>query len=470
MVLQAGMNVPIWGDAGTNEVVTVEFAGQKKQAVADAQGKWRLCFDPLPVCCEPRTFTLTSSLNGQAIVLTNVLVGEVWLGSGQSNMQGPASHYTNRDERLSLNVEAGPYAQIRLCVPGRPWMESSPAKLRSFSAQLFSFGLELQRKLQTPVGLLLGAHSGSPSGQWISPSVLNEDPACREEVQQHAARLKGVAGKAPPPGKGKPEGGVELMGVHYRNKIEPFIPYAIRGVLWDQGESGTAVPGVSQYALMGALIRGWRKAWGFDFDFLYVQKPSGGGCAWDETDPVTRGAQPLAALPASVPAEWQYRDDYLRMMAYPRAFMVTTSDLDSGVHPANKSGYGARGARVALGAVYGKPREYYGPLYRSHRVEEGKIVIEFNHVGQGLMFRGGSLPGGSVMGQLQGFAIAGTDRKYMWADATIEGETVVLSSARVPHPVAACYAWASVHPWANLFNKDGLPAMPFRTEPPRKAR
>jgi sialate O-acetylesterase len=232
-------------------------------------------------------------------------------------------------------------------------------------------------------------------------------------------------------------------------------------VLWDQGESGTAIQSVDQFTLMGALIRGWRNEWGQgDFPFLYVQKPSGGGCAWDLDDPTTKQASKFAPLPKAVPptSAGLYRELHIRIMNHPNTAMVIATDLGSGIHPVNKSGYGDRACRVALGMVYGKKIEYYGPLYASNKIEGDKVIVKFTHTGQGLAFKHGQ--------KLQGFAIAGEDKQFRWADAVIEGEgdTVIVSSAEVKKPLAVRYAWNGDHPWANLFNKDGLPALTFRTD------
>ena len=177
---------------------------------------------------------------------------------------------------------------------------------------------------------------------------------------------------------------------------------------------------------MGALIRGWRKEWGQgDFPFIYVQKHSGGGCAWDTSNPVTSQGEPFAALPKDVPNDGQYIETHVRIMNYPQTAMAISSDLGSGIHPSNKSGYGQRAAAVALGMVYGKPVEYYGPVYASHTVDGNKVRVKFTHVGKGLAVRHSD--------KLQGFAIAGEDRKFHWADALIEGDTVVLSSGERRH-------------------------------------
>jgi sialate O-acetylesterase len=256
----------------------------------------------------------------------------------------------------------------------------------------------------------------------------------------------------------KPRGPGKI-GDLYAAHIAPVVPYAIRGVLWDQGESGTAVPEIDQFSMMGALIRGWRNAWGQgEFPFLYVQKPSGGGCAWDQENPVTRMANDFAAQPAATnkDTDGNYRALHIKIMQHPNTAMVTASDLGSGVHPANKSGYGRRACRVALGFVYGRDVEIYGPVYESHAVEGNTIRVRFDHVGQGLAVKHADT--------LQGFEIAGNDSVFHWADAEIDGDTVVLSSPRVTKPVHVRYGWARNHPWANLFNKDGLPALTFSTK------
>jgi sialate O-acetylesterase len=211
---------------------------------------------------------------------------------------------------------------------------------------------------------------------------------------------------------------------------------------------------------VGALIGGWRKAWGQgDFPFLYVQKPSGGGCAFDYTQPMNRLAEKFAPLPGNVPgapaADYSH-EVFARIMKYPNTHMVISSDLGSGIHPPNKSGYGARALQVALATAYGKKNEYLGPMYASHAIDGAAVTLTFTHTGKGLAFVNGDA--------LQGFMIAGEDKKFVWADAAIKGDHVVVSSAKVPHPSAVRYAWSGTFPWANLFNQDGLPAQPFRTD------
>jgi sialate O-acetylesterase len=477
MVLQRDAAVPIWGTAAPNEKVTVKFRDQEKTTTADKNGKWSVKFDALKAG-GPDKLTVTGT---NTITLDDVLVGEVWVGSGQSNMQGNVGGYTKGDPELA-KLAAGTYPKIRLSTSGGKWQESNEKSINGFSAILFAFGVGLQRDLDVPVGLMVGAVGGTPSGYWLSDESYRSDEPCKAVVKKfaetydfekakaaHAEALKKweVAaeqakkdGKNPP---GKPQAPVAAgestgkIGNLYAAHIRPMQPYGIRGVLWDQGESGTAINGVDQYTLMGALIRGWRSEWAQgDFAFIYVQKPSGGGCAWDPADPVTNQGEKFAPLPKVVPNDGAYRETHVRIKDYPNTFMATSSDLGPGIHPTNKSGYGMRSARVALGGVYGKKVEIYGPVYKAHKVDGEKVRVSFNHSGQGLAFKHGD--------KLQGFALAGADGKFEWADAVIEGNEVVLSTAKVTKPIAVRYAWANQHPWANLFNKDGLPALPFRTD------
>jgi sialate O-acetylesterase len=480
MVLQRDLSTPIWGTAAPGEKVTVQFCDQTKSTEAGKDGKWLLKLDALKAG-GPDQLTVRGN---NTITLDDVLVGEVWVGSGQSNMDGSVKGYTQGDEVLAKAAEAAPYARIRLIRGRGTWQEATPANVNGFSALLFAFGLRLQQELDVPVGLMLGAVGGTPSGFWLSEQAYNADAACREVVKKFAAtysfdeqqkKYEAALAKwekdadaakkdnkkppAKPQAPRKAGEAARKIGNLYEAHIRPLIPFGIRGVLWDQGESGTAITGVDQYTLMGALIRGWRAEWGQgDFPFLYVQKPSGGGCAFDPANPVTSKASPFAPLPAQVPniQAGSYRENHIRIMRYPHTAMVTASDLGSGVHPTNKSGYGARAARVALGMVYGHKVEVYGPLYQGLQVEGDKVRIKFTHTGQGLVFSHGD--------KLQGFAVAGDNKVFHWADAVIDGDTVVVSSPKVAKPVAVRYAWGTEHPWANLFNKDGLPALPFRTD------
>ena len=484
MVLQREMPVPVWGTAAAGEKVIVKFRNQEKTAVADDKGNWMVKLDALKAG-GPDVMTVAGA---NTLTLDDVLVGEVWVGSGQSNMDMQVSSYV-KDDGVLAKMAAGTYPKLRLIRSGNPgWNEAVPANIEKTSALLFSFGLPLQQKLDVPVGLMVGAVGGTPSGYWLSEEAYANDAACKEVVAKYAAtysfedaqkRVEGETvkydqakaewdklSKEEQKGKNAPRKPAPALkagecsakvGNLYAAKIKPFMPFAIRGVLWDQGESGTAIQGVDQYTLMGALIRGWRKEWSQgDFPFIYVQKPSGYGCAWDPSDPVTDKANKFTALPQAVPNDGAYRELHIKIMQYPNTAMVISSDLGPNTHPTNKSGYGSRACRVALGLVYGQKIEYYGPVYQSSKIDGNKVIVSFTHVGQGLAFKNGE--------RLQGFAIAGKDKQFVWADAAIVADTVVVSSDKVAEPAFVRYAWSEQDPWANLFNKDGLPALSFRTD------
>jgi sialate O-acetylesterase len=295
MVLQREMPVPIWGTADPGEKVTVSFRDQKKETTADEDGKWSIKLDPLKVG-RPGKLTVAGKTT---LVLSDVLVGEVWLGSGQSNMSRSVSRFAAGDAVLAAMAKAGPYPDLRLYKGD--WKIAAADDIGGFSAIMFAFGVPLQKELDEPVGLIVGAVSGTASGRWLSPEMLLDDPGLKKLLEsdesgktlldeikaypitlakwEEAARQAEADGK-PVPEKPQPPGHIGDLHARF---IEPVVPYAIRGVIWDQGEHGMGVPGVyHQFPVMHALIRGWRKAWGQgDIPFLCVQKPSGGGCAWD---------------------------------------------------------------------------------------------------------------------------------------------------------------------------------------------
>lgn len=491
MVLQRGMAVPVWGTAAPGEKVTVEFSGQSKTATADDKGAWSVKLDALKASAEPRTLTIGSRK------IDDVLVGDVWIGSGQSNMDMVVASYTKDDPVLDEAAkQTYPHLRLLRKDANATWEQATPETNPKFSALLFSFGFPLQKELGVPVGLMVGAVGGTPSGFWLSEEMYRSDAASAAAVKAFAptykydelvaryavdkakfdeefAKWKVSAdaakkeGKEParPPRAPQPVGkagetNFGKVGQLFEQYIRPYVGYGIKGVLWDQGESRTNIVGVDQVTLMGALIGGWRKAWGQgDFPFLYVEKPSGGGCAFDYSQPMNRLAEKFAPLPKTIPnnPDMQYSHVvFEQIMKYPNTHMVISSDLGNGIHPPNKSGYGARAVQVALAVAYDKGNEYLGPQLASHSISSGKVTLKFNHSGKGLAFKNGD--------KLQGFSIAGADKKFVWADAAIEGDSVVVSSKDVPQPAGVRYAWSNAFQWANLFNKDGLPAQPFRTD------
>ncbi|MBM3395076.1 MAG: hypothetical protein FJY37_10655 [Betaproteobacteria bacterium] len=479
MVLQREKPIAIKGSAKPGEEVTVEFAGQKKSGKADAKGKWTITLDPLMASKQPQTMVV-KGVASPPIQFEDVLVGEVWLGTGQSNygfsyetQAKDSAARGEKDEVMTVIVNAQ-HPLLRFNYGRNVWAAATnPEANKNYSALMLAFGYALQKELDVPIGLrpapVLNAVPAGVAGR----AAFEADPGYSKELarvkKETAAKYEAVlkaweedcrkarAENKPEPAKpaAPPEPGSGGFGYS-------SVPDAFRGLLYDHGEAGTGIVGIDRPTAWAAMNRIFRKEWGQpDFPFLFVQKPVGGGCAWDPKDPVTAFASPFAPLPKIMPdnARGTYnidREEYPRLIKEPGMFMVISSDLGGSTHPTCKSGYGARAARVALGAVYGRKIEIYGPIYESHKVEGGKVRVQFTHVGQGLAFKHGE--------KLQGFALAGEDKQFHWADAVIDGDTVVVSCAQVPAPVAVRYAWAGNPAWANLFNKDGLPALSFRTD------
>lgn len=469
MVVQQKIPVPVWGWAAPGEVVTVTLGGSKATATTDGQGKWMVRLDPLPA-----GGPLELSVAGNnALTIKNVLVGEVYIASGQSNMEMSVNAVRNRDQE----VAAADHPSIRMFTVGKriattpqtdcrgSWAVCSPATVPGFSAVGYFFALNLHKALNVPVGIIHSSWGGTPVQSWTDLQSLRDEPALKSMAvaveQQFAAYSKELAdavrgwlpaydaavaaGQQPPwapplptnqPGPGTTTG-------LYNAMIAPLVPYAIAGVIWYQGESnaGNAALYRTQFPTM---IKGWRRIWGQgDFPFFWVQL-----------------ANYMQVRPEPSESAWaELREAQTMTLALPNTGMATIIDLGEAndIHPRNKQDVGARLALVAEKVAYGRDVVYSGPMYAGMKVEGDKAVISFTHVDGGLEAKGGQ--------PLQGFAICGEDKKYVWADATIVGETVVVSSPQVRQPVAVRYAWAD-NPVCNLYNQAGLPAVPFRTDGP----
>ncbi len=575
MVLQQGRRVPVWGWADPGEAITVRVAGQSHTTTADPGGKWRVMLDPLPPG-GPVAMTVEGNTR---LTVRDVLAGEVWLCSGQSNMTFPL----RRTDTAAEDVPAADAPRIRLfTVPRRStlepltdtaaeWRIATPETARDLSAVAWYFGREVHAALDMPVGLIHDAWAGSVAEEWTDPESLrdpefqpildrwqalpenvkdiyrggapfdlefknlrfagenggraldgpwsfdreaaagtvleqsgdvariagrlelNDVPQLRARFRTAAAGLNGetrlvfdvrghgkfrirflqaqvtaggdyasavldagpewrsigvtlrehtpqslsgiaievlpVRGEAPRPPAGL-----------FHGMIQPVLPFAIRGAVWYQGE-GNSGRAYQYRRLLPALIRGWRAAWGQgDFPFLIAQLPKYG---------------PVRAEPQQ--SSWaELREAQAMALAVPNTALAINIDQGEpgNVHPPHKREVGHRLALAGLATVYGKELEYSGPLYESSQAEGGAVRIRFRHAAGGLVARGG---------QLKGFALAGADRKFYWADARIDGDSVVVASAEVPSPVAVRYAWAA-SPDCNLFNTAGLPAAPFRTD------
>lgn len=405
MVLQRDRPLPIWGWAEPGEEVTVTLDGQNASAKADDMGQWKVTLKPVQADGKAHTLTIAGK---NKIVLDDILIGEVWLGSGQSNMQWSI----NQSKGSKDYTAAADKPQIRLFnVPlvqnGKPakdvkakWAACSPKNIGGFSAVLYHFGSKLQSELNVPVGLINASWGGSRIEPWL--------------VEE------------------KSSGGM------YNGMIAPVQPFALRGFTWYQGESNVG-EGMKYRDKMETLIKGWRRVWGADLPFYQVQIAPFSGYGADKLPPL-----------------WEAQVAALKI---PGTGMVVCTDLVDNVgdiHPGNKQPYGERLARWALAKDYGKKDLVYsGPLYKGMKVEGDKIRVSFAHVGTGLEARGSKA--------LSEFEIAGKDGKFVPAEAAIDGNTVVVQAKDVTEPTQIRYGWRNTaNP--NLMNKEGLPASPFRTQ------
>lgn len=471
-VLQRDAKVPIWGWADVGEKVTVGFAGQTKTATSDATGKWMVKLDPLKASVEPRTLTVTAAHSTSKIVINDILVGEVWLGSGQSNMAFPVSRADGFEkEKRAVNMpvvrmfkeESGPSGTPRADSKGT-WTVCTPETVGAFSATLFFFGREIHKSLGVPVGLINSSVGGTPIERWIAPEAQRATPAlssffksldqsapdpslvAEDKFDEALARWKEAAKKAreenqPVPSKPRKRSIQEAdkgnLGSLFNGKIAPLIPYRIRGAIWYQGEANAkgAKSHFYQYQLP-LLVKDWRARWGYDFPFAWAQLPNFGADA----------------------ADWPtVREAMLKTLALPKTGMGINIDIgeEKNIHPKNKQEVGRRLSLWALGTVY-KQRvaSTSGPLPAGNKVRGSEVVLSFSHTDGGLIAKDG---------KLKGFVIAGADKQWQPATARIAGDKVIVSSPDVMQPVAVRYAWENF-PTCNLYNGAVLPASPFRTD------
>ena len=477
MVLQRDKPVPVWGQAAAGEKIKVTFAGQTRETSASAEGKWLVRLDPLAANATGQTLTVQGN---NKIELADVLIGEVWLGSGQSNMEWPVS----QSENGAAAVAAARFPQIRLFqVPkvvnldpqptcDASWKVCSPENAAGFSAVLYFMGAELHRELGVPVGLINSSWGGSriepwtpvegfamvPSQQELSRAVRANVPGTSEyatsmggwvgSVEQWTrdsrARLEQGQALTPVPQRpgAPPQGAVGM----YNAMIHPLVPFAIRGAVWYQGESNLG-EGQGYLERKKALIGGWRKVWNQgDFPFYTVQLA-----------PFNYGNQPReqARQNTALPEIQEAQNDTLTQI--PNTGVAVINDIGnfSDIHPANKLDVGRRLSLIALVKDYGRANLVYsGPVFAGATPENGKLRLKFTSTGSGLASRDGK--------PLREFEVAGPDGKFLPAEAVVEGSDVLVSSAAVPAPTQVRHAWNQI-PEANLINKEGLPASAFRT-------
>jgi sialate O-acetylesterase len=467
MVFQRNMPLKIWGSATPGEKVNVQLGVDKGSATADELGNWMVTLPPLK---EGKDLKLTIA-GKNTLTFTDIVMGEVWLCSGQSNMdlvlwesQG-GREATPKADYPDIRVIHQPrrLSGVPLRNAEEGWRICSPKTAGSFSAVAFHFAHELQLKLNVPVGLIVAPVGGTAIEPWLAPAGYGLDASLKNEVgtlaQANAVFAKGYSaaldqmkiflpkakaalaeGKPLPPipEYHHPLDGSDMSGL-YRGMIAPFVPFTIRGVVWYQGESNMGA-GMKYFDRMKALIGGWRAEWKqSDLPFYYVQLAS---YIYDKNKPT------------ELPEMWEAQTAAL---AIPNTGMVVITDVSTpnNIHPPNKQPVGYRLALLALAKTYGqKNLVYSGPLYKSMKVEGSKIQIQFDHCGGGLVSRDGK--------PLDWFTISGDGTHFVPAKADVVGQTVVVSSDTIDKPVAVRFAWdQTAQP--NLMNKEGLPASSFRT-------
>jgi sialate O-acetylesterase len=456
MVLQQGTTVPIWGWGQDGTSVTVKFRDQTVSALV-VHGKWSVLLHNL----KPGGPDTLSVIAGNRREFKNVLVGEVWLAGGQSNMEFPL----RRSFEAAADLAASANPSIRLIrVPqarrdaptndiGSDWSECNPETAADISAVAYYCVRDLQADLRMPVGLIESDWGGTPAEAWMDYDFLRAHPSYQIEIikqwaleeerygqsleeyekeKQAASESNTEFKKDAPRHPWKP-------GELYNGMIAPLVPYAIRGVLWYQGENnaGSIARGEQYHRLFPDLIRDWRSVWGEgNFPFLLVQLA-----------PFQNGHDSWAFLRE---AQLQAAENL------PNVAMAVITDVgdERNIHPTRKKPVGDRLALAARALAYHEPIEYSGPIYKRMEIHGNEIILTFDHVDGGLEARGEDLAG---------FAIAGADEKFVRARAEIKGNTVAVRSPEVERPAAVRYGWAD-YPVVNLWNKAGLPASPFRTD------
>jgi sialate O-acetylesterase len=497
MVLQQEVAAPVWGKADPGEKVTVSGFGQSVSTVADEHGKWRVKLAPMSVDnLPPMTLTVSGK---NSITITNVLVGEVWLASGQSNMQMALRNVTN----AAAEMAAANYPDVRTFAVRRrggapepiedfegEWIVATTGGVERFSAVPYFFGRELREMIKRPIGVINSSYGGTAIEWWMRLESLMTDPQSAKEAQYRIKELADpvwieaqyakdqarydkevetakAEGRRPQLGKPQRVGpdAKSRPGGLYNAMIHPLLGYGIRGFLWYQGEHNTY--SAEQYArLFPKMIADWRTQWGLgELPFYFVQLP-----------PIS-GLQNEPMLYHGVTLWAELREAQAKTLSVPKTGMAVTIDTaaDGDLHPKDKQVVGNRLARLAAHMVYGKQVACFAPMFKgiahegdalrlSFSPADGgqttiagadQLRLSFSHADGGLTTKDGA--------PIQGFAIAGQDRKFVWAEARIVGEQVVVSSPAVKEPVAVRYAWAN-HPVISLFNKQGLPLAPFRTD------
>ncbi|HEX8327697.1 MAG TPA: sialate O-acetylesterase [Hymenobacter sp.] len=455
MVLQRDQPLAIWGWAEPGEKITVDFRQQKVSVVTPANGRWQAT---LPATSSGGPFVMTIA-GSNTLTINDILVGDVWLASGQSNMELPLRDpnapkpgayplIKNAEQEVAqanfpqirqFTVKKQPAAQPQATMEGYNWRVCTPETAAGFSAVAYFFARDLHQRYRVPIGIISSPWGGTPAEAWVGGSTLLQQPDFREKV----AALQATPAPALP--EKDPQNTPSAL---FNGMIAPLIPYTLKGIIWYQGESN--VGRAAQYrTLFPALIQDWRQRWGQQLPFLFVQLAN-----W----------QPAHAQPTD--SDWaRLREAQTAALALPRTGMAVAIDLGDAadIHPANKQDVGHRLALVARSVAYGdKQVVAKGPALKKMSVQGSAVRLEFEPAGAGLQLRGES-GAAAKPGGVRGFAVAGADKLFYWAEGKLQGNTLVLNSPQVAAPVAVRYDWAD-NPNGNLYNREGLPAAPFRTD------
>jgi len=469
-VLQRNSTINLWGKADVGEKITVSLGSQTKISIAGADNNWMVELAPMSAGGP-------YELKINEIVFKNILIGEVWLCSGQSNMGLTVKNAANSSEEIT-NAD---YPEIRLFIVKNSmmdtvqffckgsWVECSPKTIGNFSAVAYYFGRDLFRELKIPIGLIQSCVGGTAADCWIDKKVLESDEILKpilvnwdEKIKNYSLELSVFKenyksliekwmtdsvfavnnGRMPPRKPSEPDGpgSRNTPSGFYNGMIAPLIPYTIQGAIWYQGEANAKRP-VQYRKLFPALIKSWRAKWGIgQFPFYYVQLPN------------------LNREPEPSNSGWaELRESQLMTLSVPNTGMVTTIDIGESVnlHPKNKQEVGHRLALIALAKLYNEKIYCSGPVFKSMKIDGSAIHLIFDNIADGLIAKGSDV--------LNGFTIASSDKKFLNADAKIEGREILVRSKNIDSPVAVRYAWAD-DPKCNLYNSAMLPASPFRTD------
>ena len=461
MVLPREMPVPVWGLAQAGESVTVTFAGQTKSVTASAAGKWSVTLDALEASSVSRSLTATGDHTASPVTLTDILVGEVWLLSGQSN-----STVTAGTEGATLDTPNIRFASVDSYYPVETppdlksrcyWRKADTASAGSCSAVGLWFARRIQTELGIPVGVIISGQGGTRIEAWTRREVLDATDIPGSYMTDILADVAKYQESPPPPTDpptapnlivGTPEWMWQRLGGRYKGMIAPLVPFALRGMIWYQGEDN-ARDNAHYATLLPAMIADWRATWNRDVPFFIVQLPA-----------YNADGQPAGTTWAAMREVQEHVSRTVPASAL--AITLDNSDPDQ-LHPGNKRTVGERLGLLALKDIYQKPVIAKGPVFDSMNVtagtngNAGTARINFRELGGGLVSKTGNV--------LTGFTIAGADKVFRAADAVIDGESVVVSAEGVTTPVAVRYAWVNA-PATSLINAAGLPAAPFRTDSP----